>query len=683
VDNEQYDKVFEKIDKEYGAGSIMWLGKSDHLAIKAIPTGSLALDWATGIGGIPRGRITEVFGQEMSGKSTLCQHIIAEVQHLGLPCAYVDMEHALDPEYATACGVDLDRLAISQPTTGEEALNIARKLVRSGLFGAVIVDSVAALVPKAEFEGDIGDSVIYETPVYIRRKGSKRIEIVQIGDLFKKGNSTGWYTKTKTLEILTHDGWRTLLGVQRKENRDKKPIVFTRTSTGYVGTTKDHSLFVNGKEASPTELRVFDRLDTYTQSIEHGCCNVMHDELAWLLGFYVAEGSTPRTKNFMRFEVCNTERNLIEQCATITKKYFDTVFEIRTQRGEGTRKDLHVLTCCADSALGWYMQLCVSASMTKQVPELVLNGSSSIKEAFLQGFWCGDGSHSKPDQPRKYFNNSWPVMAGIQFLEASLGRPTNVIVSSSRVNQLVLVQRSESATTHPSEIIQFYDGGIPEFLYDISTESGTFVSAIGNIICHNSHMGLQARMMSSMLRMINPDVQTSETALIFTNQMRMKIGLVFGNPEVTTGGNALKFYASMRLELRKKQIKEDGHATGHLVTATVAKNKVAAPFRKAEFEITFGMGIDKVADILDLAVRFGVVTKKGAFYSYIDTRVGQGRDSAKAYLREHSEMLNKIEFETRAALGAGEILSVRKSEDIEVPAEPEVALRPEEPEETF
>ncbi len=335
ADQKQYEKVFVEIDKAYGEGSIMWLGQASHLAVKAIPTGSLALDWATGVGGVPRGRITEAYGLESSGKSTLCQHIIAEAQRQDLACAYIDVEHALDPEYAVRCGVNLSRVTISQPTTGEEALNIARKLVRSGLFGVIIVDSVAALVPKAEFEGNIGDN----------------------------------------------------------------------------------------------------------------------------------------------------------------------------------------------------------------------------------------------------------------------------------------------------------------------------------------HMGLQARMMGSMLRMINPDVQASEAALIFTNQIRMKIGVMFGNPETTTGGNALKFYASMRLELRKKQIKEDGQATGHLVTANVTKNKVAAPFRKAEFEINFGAGIDKAADVLDLAAKFGAVTKRGAFYSYGETRIGQGRENAKTYLKEHPEMLAEIEAKTRIALETGEILSIRKEEE--------------------
>ncbi len=149
-----------KIKKQYGDGAVMRLGEATHLVVEAIPTGSLALDLALGVGGIPRGRVTEIFGPESSGKTTLCQHIVAEAQRLGGVCAYIDMEHALDPGYAAKCGVDVENLYISQPDTGEQALEIAETLVRSGAVDVVVVDSVAALVPRAEIEGDMGDATM-------------------------------------------------------------------------------------------------------------------------------------------------------------------------------------------------------------------------------------------------------------------------------------------------------------------------------------------------------------------------------------------------------------------------------------------------------------------------------------------------------------------------------------------
>jgi len=154
------DRAINEILKQYGDGAVMRLGEATHLAVETIPTGSLALDLALGVGGVPRGRVTEIFGPESSGKTTLCQHIVAEAQKLGGTCAYIDMEHALDPGYAAKCGVDVDNLYISQPDTGEQALEIAETLVRSGAVDVVVVDSVAALVPRAEIEGDMGDATM-------------------------------------------------------------------------------------------------------------------------------------------------------------------------------------------------------------------------------------------------------------------------------------------------------------------------------------------------------------------------------------------------------------------------------------------------------------------------------------------------------------------------------------------
>ncbi len=154
------EKAVGEITKKYGDGAVMRLGEATHLVVEAIPTGSLSLDLALGVGGIPRGRVTEVFGPESSGKTTLCQHIVAEAQRLGGVCAYIDMEHALDPAYAEKCGVDVENLYISQPDTGEQALEIAETLVRSGAVDVVVIDSVAALVPRAEIEGDMGDATM-------------------------------------------------------------------------------------------------------------------------------------------------------------------------------------------------------------------------------------------------------------------------------------------------------------------------------------------------------------------------------------------------------------------------------------------------------------------------------------------------------------------------------------------
>jgi recombination protein RecA len=320
------DLAISQIEKQFGKGAIMKLGEaSAKVAVDVIPTGSLSLDLALGIGGIPRGRVTEIFGPEAAGKSTLCQHIIAEAQKHNGMAAYIDVEHALDPSYAAILGVRVDELLISQPDTGEQALEITETLVRSGAVDVIAIDSVAALVPRAEIEGEMGDA----------------------------------------------------------------------------------------------------------------------------------------------------------------------------------------------------------------------------------------------------------------------------------------------------------------------------------------HVGLQARLMSQALRKLTAAISRSRTAVLFVNQLREKVGIVFGNPEVTPGGRALKFYSSVRIDLRRvENIKVGTRVVGTRIRAKVVKNKVAAPFRSAEFDIMFDHGISKEGDLIDLGVEMGIVKKTGAFFSFDETRLGQGRENAKDYLRQHRDLAEEIERRIRSAAAA-------------------------------
>lgn len=330
------DRALGEIVKRYGEGAIMRLGKATHMQVESIPTGSLSLDIALGTGGIPKARITEIYGPESSGKTTICQHIVAECQNMGGTAAFIDMEHALDPVYAAKCGVNVDELLISQPDTGEQALEIAETLVRSGAVDLVVIDSVAALVPRSEIEGDMGD-------------------------------------------------------------------------------------------------------------------------------------------------------------------------------------------------------------------------------------------------------------------------PT---------------------------------------------------------------MGVQARLMSQALRKLSGAISQTKTAVIFTNQLRQKIGVMFGSPETTTGGMALKFYASVRLDIRRIQsIKVGAEIMGIRVRVRVVKNKVAVPFRTAEFDIMYNEGISKSGDILDLATSLDIIDKRGSFYSYADVRLGQGRENSKNYLKQNPELQAEIENAVRQQALTGNI--ARPWDDIE------------------
>jgi recombination protein RecA len=343
-------RTLDDIMKRYGEGAIMRLGEAHGMAVEAISTGSISLDLALGVGGIPRGRVTEIYGPESSGKTTLCQHLVAEVQKIGGTAAYIDMEHALDPSYAGRCGVNLDTLLIAQPDTGEQALEIAEALVRSGAVDLVVVDSVAALVPRSEIEGDMGDAT----------------------------------------------------------------------------------------------------------------------------------------------------------------------------------------------------------------------------------------------------------------------------------------------------------------------------------------MGMQARLMSQALRKLSGAIKQTNTAVVFTNQLRQKIGVMFGNPETTTGGMALKFYSSVRMDVRRIQsIKTGQDVVGNRTRVRVVKNKVAPPFQTAEFDIMYNEGISKSGDLLDLSVLYEIVVKRGSFYNYGEDRLGQGRESAKEYLRDHHELAESIETQIREkvltakpAMFAGEEDSELASADLVDEMEP-------------
>lgn len=318
------DAVFSVIEKEYGTGSIMKLGDTQVASVDAIPTGSMTLDLALGVGGMPRGRIVEIYGPESSGKTTVALHVVAEAQKMGGEAAFIDAEHALDPVYAQKLGVDIDNLIVAQPDTGEQALDIAEALVRSGALDVIVIDSVAALVPRAEIEGEMGDA----------------------------------------------------------------------------------------------------------------------------------------------------------------------------------------------------------------------------------------------------------------------------------------------------------------------------------------HVGLLARLMSQALRKLTAIVAKSGTVVIFINQLREKVGVMYGNPETTPGGRALKFFSSVRIDVRRQEVIKNGtEIIGNKTRAKVVKNKVAPPFKEAEFDILYGEGISKTGNILDVAVEFGIIKKAGAWFSYEGEKIGQGRDNVRMYMQEHKDFCDDIERQVREALG--------------------------------
>lgn len=644
--------ALKAIDKTYGKGTVIMGDVESVPGIEFFSSGCFSIDKALG-GGWARGRIIEVLAPESSGKTSICLHAIAEIQKEGGKAAFIDVEHAFDPEYAKQIGVNLNQLIFSQPDSGEQALNVADMLIRTGALSLLVIDSVAALVPAKELEGDVGDSVTFDTPIFIRNKTDQNIDIISIAELhhvknYAVGHNTCWYKKFKRIETLTHQGWKPLLGVVKKKNWQNKDIVCTRTSTGYVQTTKDHSLFVEGKEIKPTEIQLNDRLDIYSPLQDtkdfYNSKHFIPPGIAWILGFWVAEGSTPTTYSKNIFEVSNTNIELISQCQSILDLHFMGLTKIRKQTTLDNRKDLYILTCSANKELGDLLRSCLMPqTMLKKVPKFILNGCAENKQAFLSGFWEGDGSSTgKTVESKHYHNNSLAVIAGIQFLNSCLGIRTNVSIHPSRPEQVTLRENTQKVNRRENEVLQFYNRPAPEELWDISTEAGTFVNAIGNIVCHNSVMGLQARMMSQAMRKLCGIAHNTNTTVMFTNQIRMKF-VMFGSPEVGSGGQALKFYASQRVDLRRIGGEKEGDTLiANKTRLKVIKNKVAPPFREAEFLIRYGVGIDKFQDTIAMGLSSGVIERAGPMYIFLNEK-HKGIAAFTKYLSDNPNIYQELQ----------------------------------------
>lgn len=655
-----FEKAKADVEKRFGERAIQRLGDSSSLRVDVISTQSLGIDIATGVGGIPRGRITEIYGPESSGKTLFCLHVIAEAQRQGGTCVLVDAENAFDADHARSIGVDVDNLHVSQPESGEAALEIAQTMIASGAVDVLVVDSAAALVSRAEIEGEMGDSVTGDTPVFIKQNGI--LDIVPIEDLcggkktLSENRYQSVYRKTKgkevdRIQVLTHEGWKNLNAVIYKKNRHNKPIVVTQTHNGMAKTTPDHSLFIGGKEVKPSELSLGSLLDIFAPEVENERTPLV-ENVAWLLGLFCAEGSLHgRTLHISATDMC-----IIEKAKAIAEENLSlkTKVETRIYSGGGQQKDLYILRCSIRKDVYALFSQCYSKkSKYKKIPNLILNANQSIKRAFLGGFNEGDG-YKNGNYPHELFTTSFPLASGLHYLGYCLGCSSHVTSQIGENSNTVGI----SITMKDNPINQYENGMVkeiqtiasPEFLYDIETEAGTFVGGIGFIVHHNSHVGLQARLMSQAMRKLSSPIKATNTAVIFTNQLREKVGVMFGSPETTPGGRALKFYASLRLDIRRVEtLKQGDEVLGIKSRVKVTKNKVAAPFREAEVDIMFSpeykRGFSLSGEVIDFGVKDELIRKSGAFYSYGETRLGQGRENAKKFLEQNPDIMEQIRQE--------------------------------------
>jgi len=713
--------ALSQIERSFGKNAIMRMGERKAEAVPVISSGSLALDAALGIGGYPKGRIVEIYGPESSGKSTLALHAVAEAQKAGGTALYIDAEHALDPKYARALGVDVDEMLLSQPDGGEQALEIADRMVASGAVDVVVVDSVAALVPRAELEGEMGDShvglharlmsqalrkltgtvartgalVIFinqirclaEDSLILTAEGLKEIRDVHRGDLIR--GERGW---TKVVE--THHG-EAEEGI-RLEVKDR-PALRLSASHRQTVLREDGALALEDVRADGLSAGRWLAYPSAPVALAGGADAVSEAEALFLGMFFAAgscivsgtRGGAPGTSMVRFTEVSGERRALVasavEAVGIGTPKVGPSWVSVDGGAAVARLRDVY-------GAGG--------AGSAKRIPAGVLAGSSEVIRSFLRGasfsargfreqgfLWTFDSA----DQARTV----WNLLAGFGVIaDLRLPRPGKAKSCLYVTGQDAVAYAERVGFAEPSKAAQVFSapggargrrdvlpGAVGSALLRRAKDAGVGVSGLP---CYGalkmcllkgldvSRPGLLAladeaarrgmpfaaeerRLLSDFrfsrieasavdsFRCIDLEVEGGRFVAEGAVTHNSKIGVMFGPSETTTGGNALRFYASVRLDIRRiETIREKDEAVGNKVRVKVVKNKMAPPFREALFEIAYGRGVSRASEILEMGVAAGIVEKSGSWYSYDSRRIGQGAAQAKAFLEGNPETAEAI-----------------------------------------
>jgi len=686
-DKEKALKVaMNQIERQHGKGAIMRLGSDDaRVTPPAISTGALNLDAATGIGGIPRGRITEIYGPEASGKTTLCLHIIANAQREGGVAAFIDAEHALDVEYARKLGVDTENLLVSQPDTGEQALEIAEVLVRSGALDAVVVDSVAALVPRAEIEGEMGDSHVglqARLMSQAMRKltgaiGRSKTALIFTNQIREKiGVMFGCFqydtrvtladgssekigkivNREMDVEVLSYDPETGAIEPRTVVNwyDNGRAESFLQFEVGggpsgrrHFAATPNHTVFTPDGPRPAGELREGDDVLAMVEDYA-----LTDDQEQVVLGGSLGDGSLRRTgTHTASFRVGHGpgQEEYLEWKRWMLEPFSSDVGAM----GNGTG-----FRTVAMANLGeLHGQLYAEDGSRRASPETL-----DRLDARGLAVWYGDdgsyqGSYDKWGAGKAVLYNSSLTGESRQHVVATcerlgLGRPRDDgrgfwfdAKQTRRLHELIapFVHPSLAHKLHPD-----LRGGYA-WEPDLSDAhmNGTRLAA---------RRRLRAVPATILRRYEKPKTRSMRRfdLEVEGNHTYMVDGVVVHNsPETTSGGRALKFYASLRLDIRRiASIKEGDEQVGSRTRVKVVKNKCAPPFKQAEFDIMFNEGISEEGLLIDLGEEHGVVDRAGAWYSYgEDVRLGQGRENSKQFLRENPEIAEEIEGKIKAEMG--------------------------------
>ncbi len=679
-----------QIERQFGKGSVMRLGDETRVPVEVIPTGSIALDVALGLGGLPRGRIVEIYGPESSGKTSLALHAVANAQKAGGIAAFIDAEHALDPDYAKRLGCDTDALLVSQPDTGEQALEIADMLIRSGAIDIVVIDSVAALVPKAEIEGEMGDSHV-GLQARLMSQALRKI--------------TGALSQTKTTAIFIN------------QLREKVGVMFGCMSYSTRVTLADGTQEKIGKIVNQ-------RLDVEVLSYDPETGRMVPRRIVnWF--------NNGKAEEFLQFSVAKSGKNGLAQFAATENHLIRTpggwrqagelipgnrVMVTEQQRLGGQQIQLILGSLMGDGSLSpnrkgrsgtrfrmghgakqaayleWKVSLLenIPHSKTANAKGAVFADFTPLPELgeLHEAVYFGDG---KKHLSWDYLKSLTPLALAVWYMDdgsftlrskgvqertaggtgrieicveamspgtrdrlASYLRDTyglEVKLTSRGARQVSVLQFSTAASTKFQKLIAPYIHPsmeyklLPRFRGEFSVWQ-EFVPATPRLVparVLDIHIKPPTRSMNRF------DIEVEGSHNYFVDGV-----MVHNSPETTSGGKALKFYASVRLDVRRIETLKDGtDAVGNRTRVKVVKNKCAPPFRSAEFDILYGIGISREGSLIDMGVEQGIVRKSGAWYTYEGDQLGQGKENARNFLRDNPDLANEIEKRIKEKLGVG------------------------------
>ena len=684
------DAALAQIEKNFGKGSVMRLGDETRAPLEVIPTGAISLDIALGLGGLPRGRVVEIYGPESSGKTTVALHAVASAQAAGGTVAFIDAEHALDPEYAKALGVDTDALLVSQPDSGEQALEIADMLVRSGALDLIVIDSVAALVPRAEIEGEMGDShvglqarlmsqALRKMTGALNNSGTTAIFINQLRE--KIGVMFGCFSygtrvmladgstekigkivnQKMDVEVLSYDPETDAIVPRRIVNWFDNGIAdrflqFTVEKSGGNGrsqfaATENHLIRTPGGWREAGELIAGDRvMATETHRLS---------EQQWqvVLGSLMGDGNLSpnrRERNGVRFRLGHGAKQA-DYLDWKVSMLGNVPVSRRTDSRGAVFADFTPLPELGELQRAVYMvpgKKVLTEEYLKQLTPLALaiwlmdDGSFTLRSKDLQARTAGgsgrvqfcieaftEGSRDRlVDYLRDThgFDVSWRVSGA-----AGKAILTFTTEASKRFLELV------APYVHPSMDYKLLPG--QRGCFDVSPD---FVEPVERPVparILDIHVKPPTRSMHKF------DIEVEGNHNYFVDGV-----MVHNSPETTTGGRALKFYSSVRLDVRRIETLKDGtDMVGNRTRVKVVKNKVAPPFKQAEFDIMYGQGISREGGLIDVGVEAGLIRKAGAWYTYEGDQLGQGKENARTFLKDNPDLANEIEKRILEKLGIG------------------------------